>query len=178
MRLFRSTAIILLAALLTACGQTAPADRLVEGRPFPPLTLTGLNRPDAELGSYHGRVVILNIWATWCGACLHELPALQALSEQLDPQHFAVVGLSVDSQRVVAMEFMRDRHIAFDNYIDAQQRIAKDILSVRVYPDTFVISPNGTLWHSISGERDWNRQSVVEALEAARRGDRSALSKL
>ena len=180
MRLCRNSLAVTFAAvvMLTACGQTAPADRLVEGSAFPDIDLTGLNRPDASLASYHGRIVILNIWATWCGACLHELPALQGLSEQLDPEHFAVVGMSVDSERYAANEFMRERQIMFDNYIDVEQHIARDILAVRVYPDTFVISPNGTLWRKIAGERDWSQPAVVEALRAARRGDRSGLLQL
>lgn len=164
--------------LLASCSQTPPADRLLEGRPFPTVQLTGLDRDDAAVADFRGRVVVLNVWASWCGPCLYELPSLQRLSEQLDPQHFAVITLSVDNDQLLAREFLLEQKITLANYIDPQQRIANDVLAVRVYPDTFIISPNGTLWRSIAGEREWDSVAVMEALESALRGDLEALMRL
>lgn len=170
---------LLAVALLTAgCPQTPPADRLVEGRPFPVLHLTGLDRADATLTDFRGRVLILNVWASWCGPCLYELPSLQRLAQQLDPQRFAVVALSVDEEPLLAREFLREQHITLATYIDAQQHIATSMLAVRIYPDTFIISPDGVLWRGIAGERQWDDPQVVQALETAAQGDLTALMRL
>ena len=50
------------------------------------------------LESHRGKVVLVNFWATWCGPCIHEIPALINLREKLDPSRFALVAISLDDQ--------------------------------------------------------------------------------
>ncbi|HEX8431234.1 MAG TPA: TlpA disulfide reductase family protein, partial [Longimicrobium sp.] len=69
-------------------GSAAPAFRATDmaGRPV-------------SLGDLEGEVVLLNIWATWCGPCRAEMPSLQRLHEQLAPRGLKVVAVSVDAAR-------------------------------------------------------------------------------
>src|SRR5690606_29773613 len=66
-------------------GRTAPADGA--------LTLAG---DSAHLQDLRGQVVLLNVWATWCGPCREEIPALQELYEQHRDRGFEIVGVSID----------------------------------------------------------------------------------
>ncbi len=170
--------LIMLMLALPGCDQTAPPDRLVEGRPFPPLVLTGFNGERQPLDEYRGKLVILNIWATWCPPCRAELPSLDRLNEALDPGKFVVIGLSVDSDRDIALEFYRDRGIRFTSFIDPDGEISKGLLGIRVYPDTFLISPQGRLIRRIVGERVWDDPAMIEALNKAYAGDTASLENI
>ncbi len=170
--------LIMLVWVLTACGQMAPPDKLVEGRPFPAVVLTGFDGERQALDDYRGRFVILNIWATWCPPCRAELPSLDRLNNALDPEKFVVIGLSVDSDRDIAWEFYRDRGVQFTSFIDPDGKISKDILGIRVYPDTFLISPQGKLIRRIVGERVWDDPAMIDALNKAYAGDTALLEKI
>lgn len=145
------------------------------GDPFPDLLLPGLDRPDLAVSELRDRVVVLNVWATWCPPCRRELPSLQRLTEKLDAEQFAVIGLSVDDDDHLPREYLIDRKIELVSYIDRDMAIANGVLGVQVYPDTFIIGRDGTLQARIEGEREWDSPAVIAALEAAYRGDRVAL---
>lgn len=161
--------------LLTACGQSPPADALSEGRRFPPLTLTGFDGERLSVDSLRGRLVVLNVWATWCAPCREELPSLERLSRRLDGSRFAVIGMSVDSDAAFAQDYLDEHGVTFPNYIDLNARLAESRLGIRAYPDTFIISPHGELMRSIVGAREWDDPAMVERLRAAFRGDAAAL---
>ena len=59
-------------------------------------TLKDMNGADVHLADFRGRPVILNFWATWCGPCKAEIPALVALAERYKSRHLTVLGVSVD----------------------------------------------------------------------------------
>lgn len=162
--------LLCIAALLSACGQAPPPDALIEGRRFPALTLTNFDGSRESMEQYRGKLVVLNVWATWCAPCRQELPGLERLHRRLDPARFAVIGLSVDAERDIAQEFLRERGITFKSYLDADAALARRLLEIRVYPDTFIISPDGVLLRRIVGERDWDRPELQEILQAAAGG--------
>ncbi len=164
--------------LSAACDRVPPSDRLTEGQAFPALHLPHFEGGATPVESYRGRLVVLNVWATWCPPCRAELPSLDRLAAQLDPRHFAVIGLSVDSDIDIAREFLRERQVGFLSYIDADQRISRDILEIRAYPITFIIGPQGRLLKRIVGEREWDAPGIVAALQAAFAGDTRALESL
>ncbi len=176
----RTLLLSLLALLLTACemGQEPVADsshRIKPGEPFPEVVLAGLDREDLPIAQLRGKLVVLNVWATWCRPCRNELPSLQRLAEQLDPERFAVLGLSVDDDKHHPREYLIDRKIRLVSYIDLQMEIARDRLGVQGYPDTYLIGPDGRLLISIEGEREWDSPVVIAALEAAYAGDAASL---
>ena len=160
------------------CSQAPPPDELTKGSQLPPLILTGLDGDKVAIDSFRGKFLVLNVWATWCPPCRHELPSLERLHQTLDPQRFKVVGLSVDDDVIQAREYLIDKRISFTSYIDQDMKIATDIFGIRIYPDTLLISPQGVLLRRIAGEREWDDPKIVKALEAAYAGDYDALNML
>ena len=138
-----------------------------EGGLFPNLRLAGLTVPDARIADFRGRLLILNVWATWCPPCRRELPGLVALQRSLPRDRLIVVTLSVDDDPELAREYLRQREIGLPAYIDRGRDIARRLLGIRVFPDTFLISPEGVLLRRIAGGLDWRRKAVVEALRRA-----------
>ena len=49
-----------------------------------------------DLRDYEGKVVLVNFWATWCGPCRYEIPALVEMSNEYDPEQVAIIGISLD----------------------------------------------------------------------------------
>ena len=69
-------------------------------KPAPQLELVQLGGEDFDLADYKGRVVLLNMWATWCKPCREELPELARLHRELEPRGLTVVGVNVDVARL------------------------------------------------------------------------------
>ncbi len=96
----KKAALALLAALaLSTAAQAAP----VIGRPAPLLVGQTLNGQRFNLAALRGRVVVVNLWATWCGPCREEMPALDAFSRQYAPRGVVVVGLTEDKAQALPM---------------------------------------------------------------------------
>lgn len=176
--LLRSLGMSALAALLVlpaACGKGPAPDDLVEGRFFPAFELRDFAGGSRQISDYRGKVVILNVWATWCPPCRKELPSLQRLQTALGTEHYAVLGLSVDADADIAQEYLLERGIRFENFLDIDGVEVRRVLGVRAYPDTFIISPDGVLLRGIVGDRVWDDPAVVRAIEAVRTGDVAGL---
>ncbi len=102
-RVCRTLLLALTALLLVACAEeqgegwvdNGPQLGLVELAPLPDAPAETAV-PKVALSDFHGKTLIINFWATWCAPCREEMPALQSLSEQLDPRRYTVIGVSVD----------------------------------------------------------------------------------
>jgi len=172
-------AMALLLAATSGCAQhTAPTDHLETGQPFPALNVSDLDGQAAVLAAERGKLVVLNVWATWCAACRKELPSLERLSRDLDERRFKVVGLSLDNDAHDVREYLIDKGVTYANYMDPSMHTADNVLGVKVYPYTFFIGPRGEMLGRVIGTAVWDDARVVAALEAAYRGDSEALAAL
>ncbi len=161
---------------LAACSQPGmPTDKLVVGQVVPDIALVGVNGSSARLSDYRGRLVVLNLWATWCEPCRREMPNLQQLGDALDPQDFAVVGVAADEDEHLVREYLLDKQVTFPNYIDKTQQVSREQLGVQIFPYTLLIAPDGRLIQRFAGPREWQRSDVIELLRRARAGDYSRL---
>jgi thiol-disulfide isomerase/thioredoxin len=169
---------LVISAALAACSDPPSPDRLVEGQPFPSLTLESLDGGSVPTSALRGKLVVLNVWATWCPPCRKELPSLQRLSGTLDKRRFAVMGLSLDQDPVPVREYLHDRQVTYPNFLDRGMAIAERVLEMKAYPDTLFIAPDGTFLGRIVGATQWDDPRVVEALETAYHGDAAGLRAL
>ena len=72
------------------------------------------------LDDHAGKVVVVNIWGSWCGPCREEMPGLQFVQEQTGA---AVLGIDVRDERQAAADFIRDRGVTFDSIFDPPGRV-------------------------------------------------------
>ena len=172
-RIYYSAALyVLLLLLLCACDKSkhqAPA----QGDQFPRVELqkllpAGDSRPDLS-----GKTLVINFWASWCVPCREEMATLQQLSDAMDKKSYLVMGISVDEDSNLMQEFLYQHNIRFDNFLDQQQNLAQNILGIRAYPETFIVSPQGIIVRRIAGQRDWNSPSIHRLLESIHRGVKS-----
>jgi thiol-disulfide isomerase/thioredoxin len=133
--------------------------------PMPLFSFEDVSGHMLGLKDFQGRYVLLNLWATWCGPCAHELPSLDALQE-LALEHFTVIALTEDvNGRDAAQAFYERhgiRHLAV--YVDVSGR-APALLQARGLPTSFLIDPEGREIGAIEGEADWSAPDIVAFLK-------------
>ena len=152
---------------LSACGDTDESTpRLQVGDVVPPLSVVDLRGDAQTLRPTPGRLLILNLWATWCGPCREELPSLQRLAGKLDPARFELMLLSVDDDTHLVREFLIDRKVRLTSLLDPQMAVANGIFAVRLFPSTYVIRDDGRIVALIEGEREWDSPEVLAEIQA------------
>jgi len=110
----------------------------------------------ASLADYRGKVVLLNIWATWCDPCRLEMPAIEKLSERLQGTDFRVVAVSVDKDAPDAvMKFAAGLGLRFDILQDPSGTIQKTLQTTGV-PESFVIDRSGVIIKKVIGAEEWD----------------------
>lgn len=166
MAFFHVILAFLVLAAMTGCGQAvAPTPpRLMEGQAFPASMLDLVSMRNDASSSLNGKMLVLNIWATWCPPCRHEMPGLNHLSRVLDPNRFAVVGVSTDGDPLLVSEFLLQNGISFANVHDLNGKVARQ-MGLQAYPETFVIAPDRTLVRRMSGQHEWGSPDMVKLLE-------------
>jgi cytochrome c biogenesis protein CcmG, thiol:disulfide interchange protein DsbE len=131
---------------VTACA-TAEAPGLPRiGEPAPDYAAATLEGDTVSLSSLRGKVVLLNLWATWCAPCRRETPFLESLHESHEGDDFRIVGISMDTGDAadqVAM-FVKEFGVQYTILHDPQMR-GMELYQVLGLPATFLIDRDGTL---------------------------------
>jgi thiol-disulfide isomerase/thioredoxin len=110
----------------------------------------------ATLADYAGKVILLNIWATWCDPCRLEMPSMETLSQRLKGQDFRVVAVSVDKDGPeVVMKFVNQLGLTFDILQDQSGKIQQTLQTTGV-PESFVIDRAGVIIKKVIGAERWD----------------------
>ena len=116
---------------------------------------------------YRGKVTLVNIWATWCGPCRVEMPAMEHLYTALAPQGFAIAAVSIDEGNPDDVRrFGRDLELSFDLLQDRSQRV-QQLYQTTGVPESFLLDRQGVIVKRIIGAHDWNspaNRALVERL--------------
>lgn len=108
------------------------------------------------LSSYRGEVVLLNVWATWCGPCEQEMPSMERLHQEMGPDGLRVVAVSVDQGNAEAVrKWMAERDLNFTVLHDPSGRIQQTYQTTGV-PESFVLDRNGVIVKKIIGATEWD----------------------
>lgn len=118
------------------------------------------------IGDYAGEVVLLNIWATWCGPCRIEMPSMQRLEKRLGPKGLKIVAVSVDDPGMEPRmkAFAEELGLTFEILHDAPGRIRQSYQTTGV-PETFIIGRDGLIRRRIIGADDWSSEANIAFLE-------------
>ena len=118
------------------------------------------------LADFKGKVVLLNIWATWCPPCVREMPTLDKLQKLLGGKNFAVVPLSVDKGGIFTVKsFYDDNFIGhLPIYVDPTTH-ALDTLNILGTPTTILIDKQGKEIARTMGPEDWDQPAVIAQIK-------------
>ena len=98
----------------------------------------------ASLADEKGKVVVLNVWASWCPPCRSEMPLLQRTQDRIAGQGGTVLGIDTQEPPEKALTFLRDRQITFPSLRDRDREYGRKY-GVTGYPETFLIDRNGRI---------------------------------
>jgi len=140
-------------------------------RPLPEIRFQDDQDRDLTLAEFRGRVVLLNVWATWCVPCRQEMPTLDRLEARLGGKDFLVMALSIDRQGVDAV---RDfyRQIGIEKlaiYLDPSGKGSRD-LAIPGVPTTLLIDREGREVARKMGVAEWDGPEMVSLIERSIRG--------
>ena len=163
-------AFLLLAGGCASDGKTPGSTngRVEVGLPAPAYATVSLDGDSVSLAQQKGKVVLLNIWATWCHPCRDEIPELRAIHGRYRDRGLELVGVSVDTDGTdeVIRTFMKDFQMTFPIWRDPDERISTQFLAVGV-PATFLIDKEGILRWRKTGPIAPNDTSLTAAIERA-----------
>ena len=163
-RLRLIVALIFLTGGIIACTDS-PQPPLQTVEIFPLAQLNQDNNLERVPVDFKGKILLINFWATWCAPCRKEMPALQNLSATLDTMRYAVIGVSVDSDINLVKEFLIQYKIQYPNFLDKSRYIASSLLKIEAYPETIIVSPEGTILKRISGIISPNDKRLKQLLD-------------
>jgi thiol-disulfide isomerase/thioredoxin len=158
--------------LVAASSQFASAEEPLKNfvlnaapKPIPAISFEDGQRQKRSLADFNRKVVVLNIWATWCGPCREEMPALDRLQAALGGPEFAVVPLSIDRGIEKITKFYAEIGIRnLPIYIDVAGKAARDLGAVGV-PTTLILGRAGQEVGRVVGPAQWDASEIVEFLK-------------
>jgi thiol-disulfide isomerase/thioredoxin len=151
-------------------GQTTgqPSSRGRVGDSAPDLVASTLEGARANLMSLRGRVVLLNLWATWCLPCLKEMPELSALHQQYEQAGLVVIGMNLDDPRSQqkAIELVAQRKLPFTIWLDPEM-LSVIALSAERLPTTVLVDREGIIVWRRTGALRADGSALQRALRNA-----------
>ncbi len=126
--------------------------------------LQDLTGKTVSLQSLRGKVVFLNVWATWCGPCRDEMPSMETLYDEFKGNpDFVMLAVSQDTNQAAVLPYVRKNGYHFNILLDPENTIG-DSYNVSGVPETFIIDRKGRIVAHHMGAFDWSRPDVSEAL--------------
>jgi thiol-disulfide isomerase/thioredoxin len=151
---------LLLGAGAAHCGELKPWT----GGSAPALALADPAGTEHDLAAYHGKVVLVNFWATWCEPCREEMPSMQALRERLAGRPFEVLTVNMMESEAKIAAFRHAQRIDLPILMDRDGAAAKR-WKVRMLPNSFVIDRRGAVRYQLIGEADWTGRNITSVIE-------------
>ncbi|MCC6470613.1 MAG: TlpA family protein disulfide reductase [Alphaproteobacteria bacterium] len=176
----RAASVLLLAGLLAA-GLVLPgmaADRPpLKGdmkdfvladppKPLPPMAITDLDGKEVGLDAFKGRVVVVNLWATWCVPCIKEMPSLERLTAKVKDRPVAVMSISQDrgGAKQVARFLEKQGLKTLPIYLDPKGTALRAI-GGRGLPTTVIIDREGREVGRLEGDAEWDGPNALALIE-------------
>lgn len=144
---------LLLAIPLAAASANLPAQaaKTPALKTSPDFTRPDLTGTSIHLASYHGKLVLLNFWATWCGPCLAEIPRFSAWQQKYGSQGLQVLGVSMDDSAAPVLKVYRKYQLAYP-VIMGDEHLGEQYGGIMGLPVTFLIDPEGKVLARYQGE--------------------------
>ncbi|MDZ7268713.1 MAG: redoxin domain-containing protein [candidate division KSB1 bacterium] len=131
-------------------------------RPAPSFTVKTLTGEAVTLASFHGRVVLLDFWATWCKPCVRTVPKLQKVHAQFADSGFSVVGIAVNEKGVKPVQSFQQKHkLTYPIFMDDADKPAWETYRVKVIPAMFLIDRQRKIVQQWVNEPDFNEVTAA-----------------
>jgi len=131
----------------------------------PAFTARDLNGNIDSLVNYKGQVVIVNLWATWCGPCRIEMPGFENLYRRFRSQGLVILAVSLDKKNDKAVkDFAVEYKLSFPILIDDKGEVEKRYQTFTI-PTTYVIDRSGRVVFKVDGAKNWESEETFRSIE-------------
>jgi thiol-disulfide isomerase/thioredoxin len=143
-------------------------DRSKAGAPAPGFTFQNPDGSDASLKDFAGKPVLVNLWATWCGPCVAEMPTLDAVAADYGPKGLAVLTISQDSQGEAVIKPFFEKHPLphLKGWIDPENQFGFHY-NTGMLPTTVIYDAQGKEMARVVGAMDWTSKEARALIDAA-----------
>lgn len=114
---------------------------------------------------FTGKVTLVNFWASWCGPCVEEIPALNRLREYMKDRPFELISINYAEKPEQIREFLNMVKVDFPVLLDEDGSYSAK-WNVLVYPATFVIAMDGNIVYGVNGAIEWDNEEITGKLDA------------
>jgi cytochrome c biogenesis protein CcmG/thiol:disulfide interchange protein DsbE len=115
------------------------------------------------LSDYHGQIIVLNFWASWCQPCVEELPSLENLQQRMRGRGVKILAISIDEDDSAYHQFLKDNRVELLSVRDGSKKSNGLYGTVKV-PETYIIDQRGVIRRKFIGAVDWNQAEIVDFL--------------
>ncbi|ANG62690.1 thioredoxin family protein [Marinobacterium aestuarii] len=131
------------------------------------LSFADLQRNPAPLEQYHGKLLLLNFWATWCPPCIREMPSMTRLQQHFDSTDLAVVAVNVGESPEAIANFRQqlDTPLAFEILLDESGSAFQE-LGIPGLPMSYLYDREGTLLETVTGGHEWDSPERIAQIKA------------
>ncbi|GAB4282886.1 MAG: TlpA disulfide reductase family protein [Deferrisomatales bacterium] len=150
---------------LVLAGCTGEVPKPEKGRPAPDFALPALDGSRVQLSDLRGKVVFVNLWATWCPPCRKEMPSMVELYRRFRGRGLEILAVSQDRDVEALRAFVGRFRLPFPVLLDTDKRVYGLYRATGV-PETHLIDKEGRLQASVIGPFDWTDPGVVAKVEA------------
>lgn len=134
--------------------------------PLDDFELKDLSGQPVKFSSFRGKIVLVNLWATWCSYCEKERPHLEALYQKYKDRGFMVVAISIDVEGAAAVRpYVQKRRLTFVHLLDPESEIARGYFGLRGTPTNYLIDRAGNAVGVAIGYRDWSSPEAHRLIE-------------
>ncbi|MDQ2835286.1 MAG: TlpA family protein disulfide reductase [Acidobacteriota bacterium] len=144
--------------LITGCDRGSHPGNI--DKTAPQFVISDASRT-VDLHQLRGRVVVLNLWATWCAPCIEELPSLLALQKKMP--NLAIVAVSMDQDPDVYHRFLTEHHVNLMTIRDESQRVNM-LYGTAQIPETYIIDKTGILRRKFISAQNWTSPEILDFL--------------
>lgn len=136
-----------------------------KARQLPALRIFTLEGEKVDLSKYQGKLLILNVWGTWCTPCIREIPQLIDLQKQLTGSNIEIVGVAVDKSVAGIPKFLAKHKMSeFNTWSDPTESM-EDVMPLEVVPTNYIIDGAGNLAGYLPGYLPWDDKDVMPFLK-------------
>lgn len=140
-------------------------------RPAPPVALTDMEGRPVSLGSFRGRVVLVNFWASWCEPCRREMPSMLELARSLKDRPFHILAISQDEDDAAMRTFLREQ-----GYRDSDFTVLRDPdgatakrWGTELLPESYLVDREGQVVLRFQSAYDWTADPIVQLVQRVSR---------
>ena len=128
------------------------------------INLKDLNGNNINLSDFHGKIVFLNFWTTWCPTCRIEMPSMEKLYQKLKNKDFAMVTINLQESASQVKAFFEEFKLTFTVLLDSNGEVGASF-GIRAIPTTYILDKTNRIIGLVNGPREWDSKEAIALFE-------------